>query len=82
MANGRQPTQGERIATIAETVRNMSFDVKDIKQTLGSDYVTKDRFDALQSRVDFLSRIIYGLIAFLLLTFGTFVFNLILGGKK
>lgn len=82
MANGRQPTQATQIALIAQTVANTQSDVKDIKQTLQADYVTMDRYNALQARVDFLSKIIYGTISFILGTIGLFVINTILGGRK
>lgn len=82
MASSRQPSQATQLALIGQTVANTQSDVKDIKRTLQLDYVTMDKFNALQAKVDFLSKIIYGLIGFLLLTFGTYIFSQILGGKK
>lgn len=66
-----------KLAVMAEQIKNIDGNVKDINTKLDKNYITIDRFALVQDKVDRLEKIIYGVIMLLLAAIVTAGFSLL-----
>lgn len=68
-------TNSSKLDVMANDISYIKDDVKEIKLTLYSNYVTVERFNALKSRVSVLEKAVYGVIGLALITIFTAIFS-------
>lgn len=61
--------------TIANDIGYIKEDLKDIKETVGATYVTKDQFEPIRN-------IVYGLVGLILTAVIVAILSLVIGGAK
>lgn len=66
-----------KLAVMAEQIKNIDGNVKDINTKLDKNYITIDKFALVQDKVDRLEKIIYGVIMLLLAAIVTAGFSLL-----
>lgn len=72
---GNNPTTKESIVVIQNNMKYMAADIKEIKEALQKNYVTKDQFAPIK-------RIVYGALSFILAIFVTaFGYIISAGGR-
>lgn len=59
-------TTGEKLATMAEQIKNIDRTATNIEAKLDKNYVTIDKHALVQDKVDRLEKIIYGVIMLLI----------------